>query len=177
MSIKLKKNVTLEIIKLVDKEYHESVLTTFLNSEFGFLNVFLIIVMVILELYFLFYFRSETAQTIMTEIPAIFTLLISFLALMVSLRAFVGKSEKKLQVERNYYLISRNYAQKTRLEKLRIWKNLLYGVEIPKAEENSLLKAIIKIKAKNPQLTLEKLYDTNKSLFSEKKLIESLLYD
>lgn len=177
MSKKQETDENLDLIRRVDKEYKDSGVNSFFNYKFGFLNAFMIIIIVIFESYFFYFFRSEPAQTVMAGLPTILAIFISFLALTITLQAFADRSEESLQVERNYYLILRNYAQKTRFEKLKIWRDLFYGAKVEKADENPLLRAIIRIKAKNPKLGLEELFQSNKLLFSKKKLIDSLLYD
>lgn len=68
----------------------------------------------------------------------------------------------------------RNYENKNTVGKLKVWKDLIAGIGVP---EDPLLKALTKIKARNPQLELETLYTNHPAFFDEKKLLESLLYE
>jgi hypothetical protein len=43
-----------------------------------------------------------------------------------------------------------------------------------KKNEKPLLKALIKIKAKNPEFDLEQIYNMNKPMFTKEKLLEKL---
>ncbi len=171
MSKKEEKDETLELIRLVDKEYKNSFFNTVLNMELGGLYALIFFLIVFFELYFV----TALKETAFTQIQALLTSLVSFLALLIAFRAFVNNSDEKIQVERNYYFILINYSEKSWFQKRKTWLDLLRQIKLEK--ENSLLKAIIKIKAKNPQLNLEELYQNYKLLFSKKKLAESLLYD
>jgi hypothetical protein len=166
MSKNQEKDETLELIKLVDYEYKNSFFNTVLNIELGAVYVLMFGLLLFFEVYFL---------SALIQIQAIFTSLVSLLALLIAFRAFVNSSNERLQVKRNYYFILSNYSEKTWLGKRKIWLSLLRPIKIDK--EDPLLKAIIKIKAKNPQLNIWELYKSNKLLFSKKKLIESLLYE
>jgi hypothetical protein len=170
MSKKQEKNETLELIRLVDKEYRATVPYMLFNWEIGFFTVYLLLLWIVIFIYY------ASVSTNIETLPTFLALLISFFALFVSFNKHSKDVREKLLVERNYYMISRNYSQKSKFEKAKIWGSLFYGGSIKQNEQNSLLRAIIKIKAKNPEIELESEYQKNKSLLSEKKLIENLFY-
>ncbi len=67
MSKKQETDENLDLIRRVDKEYKDSGVNSFFNYKFGFLNAFMIIVIVNFESYFFYFFRSEPAQTVMAD--------------------------------------------------------------------------------------------------------------
>jgi hypothetical protein len=171
MGEKQEKDVTLELVKLVDKEYKESAYYFLLSTEYGIPLILLFSVWVLLATYFISMKNSALS------VPTILTLIISFFALFFAVSRQLDENRTAILIRRNYYFILRDYATKTIFGKLKIWFYLSNQAKIPKVRENPLLKAIITTKAKNPQLTLEELYKSQKPLFREEKLIESLLYD
>jgi hypothetical protein len=164
-SQKDKNDNILDIIKVVDKNYKENPIYTILTFQSGgFLFYFLLLYVAIVA-----YFSIAR-----NEIFNVLTLLIAILSLSIAHAAWTSKAHDSILEERNYYFISRGYSEKTRLEKLEIWWDIFNGKG---AEEEPLLKALVKMKARNPRLKLEDLYNRESSLFSEKKLLEKLLYE
>ena len=160
-----KNESVLDIIRVMDKQYKVSPFYTFLTFQFiGFLIFFFTIYLAVV-LY---------VSVARNEIFNILTLLIAFLALFFPYATSTSKSNSKNLEERNYYFISRDYSEKTSREKIGLWIDLFYG---KKANEKPLLKALIKMKARNPRLKLEDLYNREKSIFSEKNLLEKLVYE
>jgi hypothetical protein len=163
-SQKDKENDIFELIRIADKNYRNTRLYNILTVQYS-LTVYLVVVVLGISYYI---------QVAVTD-PLVFINL--FPSLFVLFIAFYSWSERKFEktvVERNYYLILRGYFEKTRFEKFKIWRDIVFTA---KAKEEPLLKALVKIKGKNPQLKLEDLYNRDNSLFSEKKLLESLLYE
>ena len=158
-----KNDSILDIIRVVDKNYKESPLYTILTFQSGGFLLYLLLLWVVIALYF---------SVARNEIFNSLTLIIAFLALFIAYATWTSSSHASTLEERNYSLISRGYSEKTRLERLKIWRDIFYG---KRAEEEPLLKALIKMKARNPRLKLEDLYNRDSSLFSEKKLLEKLL--
>jgi hypothetical protein len=155
------KKKILSLIQKVDEEYKTNPIYSSLSFELGgpFLFVMLLYVLIIFSI----------GQV---GIITIISLLISFFAVMFALIALLDRKRDKIQEERNYNLIVRNYGKHG-------LKGLVYlGWDTyrgKKVNHDPLLKALVKIKTKNPELQLENLYSEQPSLFTEKRLIETLL--
>jgi hypothetical protein len=157
-----KEDNMLLLIRKVDTNFKTGLIYSILNFQLGFPFGLLMLVYAL----FIIYIR-------VSEIGTIIALTISFSALIFTFFAYIDKNKDKALEERNYNLIVRNYSGQKFLGKLSIWIRLFYGV---KTHEEPLLRAVIKLKAKNHHLNLENLYSNHPELFDEKALLDNLLY-
>ena len=114
MSKKEVKDETLELIRLVDKDFRNNSFYFLVSLEFGGpLLLFLFV-----WGFFALYIRSLGPGNL--PIPTLLTLTISLLALFFSISAQLDTQRNRLVIARNYYLISRHFSDKTTTEKLHI---------------------------------------------------------
>jgi hypothetical protein len=143
-------NEVLELIRLIDKRKSELFRTfDWLRDSLVYSALFIVLVIAyfgILAFVMSFLIFEETSTIDK------YVVLLSFVAFVIGFNSFLAEVNKVDRVGVNY----------RKLEKY------------VKKDQKPLLKALIKIKAKNQEFDLEEIYNSNKPMFSPEKLMEKL---
>lgn len=162
-----KKEKIRSLIRKVDAEYQTTFVHVILNVELGVPFIFIFLVYILVGFGF-----TDTNQNNLSLIVPTF---VSFIALVFSFFALMDRNKDHALEERNYTLMLFNYNRQGKIAPIKeLW--LLLKTVGQKKPKDPLLKALIRIKVKNSGIKLEDLFDKNPSLFTEEKLVESLLH-
>lgn len=156
------KEKILSLIRKVDAEYQTTWIHSILNVELGIPLIFIML------LYFMVVsFVAENQNNLSSIVP----IFVAFIALIFSFFALMDRNRDRVLEERNYNLMLCNYDRQSKFAAIEeLWILLLKFLGQKKITQDPLLKALVKMKAKNPDLRLEELFEKQPCLFTEKKI-------